>query len=110
DRVSAAEWAKQTFAITAFVLDDGFQHRRAKRDLDIVCIDATDPFGAVLREPKKSLARADAIVITRSDLISAVDDPLAELRKLAPDAQIFKSVAKLKTNGEPPQESVFPFC
>jgi len=77
NRVSAAEWAKENFGITAFVLDDGFQHRRAKRDLDIVCIDATNPFGGsrmlpagTLREPPKNLARANAVIITRSDLVN----------------------------------------
>ena len=37
DRVAAAKWAKEKFGITAFVLDDAFQHRRARRDLDILC-------------------------------------------------------------------------
>lgn len=110
DRVAASAWAREEFGVSAFILDDGFQHRRAIRDLDIVCIDATQPFGSVLRESKTNLARADAIVITRSDLISVVDDPLDELRSLAPDAQIFKSVTKLKTKGGPAEENVFPFC
>src|SRR5215207_5749749 len=48
DRVSAAAWAKEEFGSTVFVLDDGFQHRRAKRDLDIVCVDATNPRGGGL--------------------------------------------------------------
>jgi tetraacyldisaccharide 4'-kinase len=76
DRVAAAAWAKEKFGITAFVLDDGFQHRRAKRDLDIVCVDATNPWGGSrmlpagsLREPLKNLARSDAIVVTRSDIV-----------------------------------------
>jgi tetraacyldisaccharide 4'-kinase len=56
-----------------FVLDDGFQHLKLSRDVDIVLVDATDPFGggAVLpagrlREPLSALRRADAVVITRS--------------------------------------------
>ncbi|MHC4927569.1 MAG: tetraacyldisaccharide 4'-kinase, partial [Planctomycetota bacterium] len=56
-------------------MDDGFQHRRLGRDLDIVTIDATCPFGyekilpaGLLREPIRELARAKAVVITRSDL------------------------------------------
>src|SRR5207248_7420839 len=72
----------------AIVLDDGFQHRRLARDLDLVMVDATRPWGlarvegrepvrallprGLLREPPSSLARADAIVITRCDL---VDEP-----------------------------------
>ena len=46
DRVAAAAWSIEKFGVTRFVLDDAFQHRRAKRDIDIVCIDATDPCGS----------------------------------------------------------------
>ena len=56
-----------------FVLDDGFQHLRLKRDADIVLIDATDPFGGGatlpvgrLREPISALRRASVVVITRA--------------------------------------------
>jgi tetraacyldisaccharide 4'-kinase len=55
------------------VLDDGFQHRRLARDLDIVLLDATrDPRGqrllpaGDLREPVEALARAQAAVVTRA--------------------------------------------
>jgi tetraacyldisaccharide 4'-kinase len=60
------------------VLDDGFQHRRLARDLDIVLIDALDPWGAghllprgLLREPRSSLRRADLVVLTRADQCSS---------------------------------------
>ena len=102
DRVSAAKWAKEKFGVTAFVLDDGFQHRRAKRDLDIVCIDATNPFGGDrvlpagrLREPLHNLRRADVIVITRSDLIEEVESLRDRVRRLAPDARLFSSRTEL---------------
>jgi len=56
-----------------FVLDDGFQHLKLSRDVDVVLIDATDPFGGGmvlpagrLREPLSGLRRADIVVITRS--------------------------------------------
>ncbi len=75
NRVSAARWAREKFAVTAFVLDDAFQHQRAKRDLNLVVIDATNPFGSgkmlpsgILREPLENLKRADVIVISRSNL------------------------------------------
>jgi len=58
------------------VLDDGFQHRRLGRDLDIVAVDATDPFGCgrlfprgLLREPLSGLARAHAVVLTRAGAV-----------------------------------------
>jgi len=76
---SAIENRKSTIEnpITCFVLDDGFQHRRAARDLDLVLIDATCPWGfdhllprGLLREPKAHLARADRVIITRADQVS----------------------------------------
>ena len=58
------------------LLDDGFQHRQLHRDVDIVLIDATCPFGfgrllprGLLREPIASLARADLLIMTRTDQI-----------------------------------------
>jgi len=77
DRAAAATAAVAAGA-EALVLDDGFQHRRLARDLDIVAIDATDPFGCgrifprgLLREPLAGLRRAGAIVLTRADLVAA---------------------------------------
>ncbi|MDR0361316.1 MAG: tetraacyldisaccharide 4'-kinase [Planctomycetota bacterium] len=73
DRARGAARAARDGA-TALLLDDGFQHLRLKRDVDIVLIDALCPWGGgrtipagTLREPKAALGRADAIVITRSD-------------------------------------------
>ena len=58
------------------ILDDGFQHARLKRDLDLVLIDALDPFGGgrvlpagLLREPLAVLAHADLLAITRSNRV-----------------------------------------
>lgn len=63
-----------------FVLDDGFQHMQLARDVDIILIDSTDPFGGGLlvpagrlREPPSALARADLIVITRTEHSPAIE-------------------------------------
>lgn len=73
DRVAAAEEAIRNGA-TSLVLDDGFQHRRIARNLNIVLIDATCPFGyghqlprGLLRESIQSLNRADVVIVTRTD-------------------------------------------
>ena len=102
DRVSAAEWAREKFGITTFILDDGFQHRRAKREFDIVCIDATDPCGnghilpaGTLRESFKELRRADAIVITRSNLVDSIDGLAKRLRRRNAAAPIFKASTRI---------------
>jgi len=63
--------------INCVVLDDGFQHRKIARDLDIVLVDASrSPFedrllpAGWLREPVDSLGRAGAIVLTHAELAS----------------------------------------
>jgi len=63
-----------------FVLDDGFQHMQLARDVDIVLLDATDPFAegwmipaGLLREPRSALARADIIIVTRSPKTPAIE-------------------------------------
>ncbi len=68
----AAAMLRKHADISVFLLDDGFQHRQVFRDLDIVLIDATQPFGygrllprGLLREPLDNLKRADVIIITR---------------------------------------------
>jgi len=60
-----------------FVLDDGFQHWKIKRDLDIVCVNAANPFGngmiipaGILREKPDALRRAGMVIITNSDMVS----------------------------------------
>jgi len=72
DRVRAGRQAVQRYQTEVIVLDDGFQHMRLKRDLDIVLLDAQQPFGngylvprGTLREPLSSLSRADACLLTR---------------------------------------------
>jgi len=102
DRVAAAKWARQHLGATAFVLDDGFQHRRAHRDIDIICIDSTNPFGngkvlpaGILRENLSSLTRADAIIITRCDLVKSVAEIEETIRQYAPRVPIFHSSNKI---------------
>ncbi len=72
DRIKSANIAIGELETQCLIMDDGFQHRRLHRDLDVVLIDATNPFGygyllprGLLREPIGNLARADVVVITR---------------------------------------------
>jgi len=104
NRVSAGSWALEKFGITAFILDDAFQHRKVRRDLDVVCIDATNPFGngrtlpsGILREPLENLKRADAIVITRANLTKDVSNLKSQISKYNRTCPIF--VAENKISG-----------
>ncbi|MBX3422917.1 MAG: tetraacyldisaccharide 4'-kinase [Pirellulaceae bacterium] len=80
DRIASAQLAHEELEMQVLLLDDGFQHRRLARDLDIVLIDATDTPAAqwllpagLRREPMSSLSRAQAVIITRADHISPRD-------------------------------------
>jgi len=98
NRVSAGLWAKEEFGITAFVLDDGFQHRKVKRDVDIVCIDANNPFAnremlpaGRLREPVECLERADIAAVVHSEGASALTQLYKDLQNTAPKLAIFEA-------------------
>ena len=79
-----------------FILDDGFQHWALHRDMDILGIDATRPFGngrllpfGPMREPLSSLARADIIVINKTTV--ELPELVVKLRKYNRVAPIFYS-------------------
>ena len=101
DRVAGAGQAIAEHEAEVLILDDGFQHRRLARDIDIVTIDATLPFGygrllpaGLLREPIAGLWRAQAAVITRCDQVS--EERLAEierqLQRVNPDMILASSI------------------
>lgn len=75
NRVRSAAEACQRYGAEILILDDGFQHRRLARDLNLLLVDALDPWGAghllprgLLREPLSALRRADFVILTRADL------------------------------------------
>jgi len=77
DRLAALEGWVASNPCDVAILDDGFQHRRLARSLDIVLVDALRPFGfghvlprGLLREPPSALCRADMVVITRAELVT----------------------------------------
>ncbi|MEP6992970.1 MAG: tetraacyldisaccharide 4'-kinase [Acidobacteriota bacterium] len=78
------------------LMDDGFQHLAVRRDVDLLLLDAKDPFGGGsfpprgrLREPVAALKRADAIVFTRVNRGAPPLAVLREISRLHPDAPIF---------------------
>jgi tetraacyldisaccharide 4'-kinase len=113
DRIAAGQEAIKDFGSDCFVLDDGFQHLRLARDLNIVTIDATNPWGGGhllpygrLRETPEGLSRADCVVITRCDQVGSLDALRSEILRLAGDRPIFHSrmrtarVSPLKNGAE----------
>ena len=99
DRIQSAKKAESQ-GINALILDDGFQHCPLKRDLDIVLLDSTNPFGngrlfprGILREPIDSLKRADIIILTKTDKgednVSRIE---TELQRISPGKKVIKSL------------------
>ena len=84
DRVQSARTAIEELDAQLLLMDDGFQHRRLRRNLDIVLIDCTEPFGhghllprGKLRESIRGLSRANMVILTRAGAVS--DDRRAEI-------------------------------
>lgn len=100
DRISAAAWAIENLGSDVFVLDDAFQHRQIARDLNILTVDATNPWGnrrtlpgGILREPVSQLSRADCVIITRSNAETS-GELQVEIERLHPGMRIFLSRMK----------------
>lgn len=96
-RYLAALNALQRFNPDTVVLDDGFQHIQLERTLDLVLVDAREPFGSgklfpagILREPITALKRAHAVLITRADSVSDLE-PLKKIIRQNTQARIFTS-------------------
>lgn len=91
DRLTETVYGEHDRSRLLFILDDGFQHWKLARDLDVVLIDGSNPFGnrrllplGPLREPLTALCRADILVLTKS-----ADETLkGELKRLNPKAEV----------------------
>jgi tetraacyldisaccharide 4'-kinase len=122
DRAAGAELARRRGA-QLVLLDDGFQHRRLARDLDIVLLDAGSPFGdhrllpaGTLREPLSALRRADLILITRSpadESFAEIEQVVREHNRTVPILRAgHRPVGFVDSSGQPAQrpDRVMGFC
>lgn len=82
------------------ILDDGFQHIALERDIDVVLIDGTNPFGnekmfpeGRLREPLHALQRADFVIITKSDKaeVDALTYIRDKIKTINPELPVYMS-------------------
>lgn len=99
DRIRSAKKAVEDYQVDTVILDDGFQQWRIIKDLEIVTIDSTDPFGnrhllprGILREPLSSLRRADILVLTKTNLNPDTVDLQDVLSRINPSALIVESI------------------
>ena len=125
DRWSTGTLLETKYQPDLFLLDDGFQHRRLARDLDIVLLDALNPLagGAVfpegrLREPLDALGRADVLIIMRAAYERQYVGLIQQIRAINSHAPIFR--ARIQTRywvshrtkqlTHPPEGPVAAFC
>jgi tetraacyldisaccharide 4'-kinase len=128
-RVRGAATALAKFPqTTVFILDDGMQHRRARRNFELILINTTEPFGfgrvfprGLLREPLSGLKRADAILLTHADEVTPgeIDAITFTIRKYHKSVRIYHCnhviVGLRSDSGLQPIESLsgkkyFAFC
>ena len=83
DRVKAGRYAVKKLGCNTIILDDGFQYQKLRHSVEVVLVDATNPFGngnmlprGILREPARHLKRADIIFLTkcRGDVGAVVEE------------------------------------
>ena len=99
-RYLAGQVALARFNVDVLLLDDGYQHRQLARDVDILTVPATRPFGnperllpvGTLREPPTALRRADIILLTHADASDVSVRTREVVSRLVPTALIFESV------------------
>lgn len=96
DRYAAGRMAEGHGDIDFLVLDDGLQHLKLERSLEIVLLDGSQPFGngymlplGSLREPPSSLAKADIVLVTRTEPEFDYQRLRAEVRNWNPRAPVF---------------------
>jgi len=98
DRFQTGSMLEERKLADVLILDDGFQHVSLDRNVDVVLIDALQPFGGHalvplgrLREPLEELARASVFVITRVEEGRSTEAIEAVLRRYNPSAPVFRS-------------------
>ena len=103
ERSKSAEIAINELGADCLIMDDGFQHRALARDIDIVLIDASNPFGyehvlprGLLREPLSGLQRADIIVLTKVDQVAPgiVSGIRKRLTQMIPNIPVYETTHK----------------
>jgi len=101
NRVANILKANKTLPVDVYIADDAFQHWPLSRDLNIVVIDAGNPFGngfllpaGILREPLSALKRADVFVLTKTNGLSGTQALISRLKKINPKALLVESCYK----------------
>jgi tetraacyldisaccharide 4'-kinase len=98
DRAASIREAEDSLPVDLYICDDAFQHWPLHRDLNVVTIDAVNPFGngyllpaGILREGLSSLKRADVFILTKIDNSNIIQELSLKLKRINPKALIMES-------------------
>ena len=117
-RAQAGAWLEKHFGVDVHLLDDGFQHLQLHRDLNLLVIDATNPFGGGLpprgrlREPLDAIRRADTVIFSRTEVGHGYEELIEKVRRYKPGIpcllarQRLVSLRKLGEETELPLETL----
>ncbi len=115
DRVKAGRYAVKRLGCDTIILDDGFQYQRLKHSIEVVLVDATNPFGngnmlprGILREPARNLRRADIVFLTKCK--GDVSGVRGEIRKYNTTAEIVECVHAPKSLKDVWSREEFPLA
>ena len=104
DRVAGGKLAVERFHPRFIILDDGLQHLRLARDVEVVVIDATSPFGngqlfpgGILREDLGALRRANLFFLSKVNQAKAIDDLVNFLRRTYPQVPVVQGAYQPKS-------------
>jgi tetraacyldisaccharide 4'-kinase len=102
DRFHAGALALERFGADLLILDDGFQHRRLHKDVEILCLDGRAPWGpggllprGSLRESPDAVRRAHLLVVTRAEASRRLAEIEAELARRAPGVPIARAAYRV---------------
>jgi tetraacyldisaccharide 4'-kinase len=98
DRCISGRWATDRFRTEVVILDDGFQHLSLKRNLNLLLIDSSCPFGngkvfprGILREPLNQISRADAVILTKAGEDGNIPKLKKKILNLAGEIPLFRA-------------------
>jgi tetraacyldisaccharide 4'-kinase len=100
-REEAGTWLEKNFGVDVHLLDDGFQHLQLHRDLNLIVVDVTNPFGGGLppggrlREPLDAICRADAVILSRTEVGHRYEDLIEKIQHYNPGIPCLLASQKL---------------
>jgi tetraacyldisaccharide 4'-kinase len=117
NRFLLGQRAIQQFSSQIVILDDGFQHYPLQRDLDIVLINARNPFGngfllprGILREPLSSLSRSHLVLLTKIEETTAVEKLAEVIKRHSSHAHIFTASIQARALRRALDDAILPFA